>query len=167
MPQAQELPVAWLVSALALAAIATFLFSLQIRAKRRKRREDRATAEESPVVSIQIRAADVIRRALIERFGAAYVARTTEELREDDSLAEQLGAETRRGIVALLSAADIEKFGGKTDANVDRAALDQCLNSLLAAIHAGARSRRIGRWSEPMSGPTRRETTAIPSETKA
>jgi hypothetical protein len=140
---------------------------LWVRSRRRRRRHTQSSSTGTLPATPQIQAAEEIRQAIIDRFGTAYVARTTEELRDDPRLCENLGTEVLSQVVSILSTADVEKFGGKIDDSVNPSALAQRLSALLASIRAGAISSKSGRWSEPISGPMRRETTATSSETKA
>ena len=167
LPDAPAVSLIWAIVVCSIAAIVFMIVALRLRAIRKRRRLQMESVNDPANLSARIRAAEVVRRALIGRFGEEYAARTTEELREDGTVVEQLGTKSHAEVVALLGAADLEKFGAKIDPDVDEVALDQRVSSLLDSIRAGARSRRSGRWSEPTSGPIRRERTATSSETNA
>jgi hypothetical protein len=166
IPEPRASPWFWIVSPAALAA-GGLLAILWLRGRRLRGRRAMPASSESPSATPRIHAADEIRRALVDRFGAECLARTTEELREDSRLQEQLGSAFHAQAVDMLSAADLEKFGGKFADDLDPSELSQRLSALLASIRAGAISSKSGRWSEPTSGPTRRATTETSSETKA
>lgn len=167
LPEPQATPLIWVVALLTIGAVAILLSAIRMRRRRRASKIGDACANAAFPDTPQIQAAEEIRRAMIDRFGQEYEARTTEELCDDLRLKEAIGADRLAEVVAILGAADVEKFGGKVDETLDPEALAQRLSVLLASIRAGAISSKSGRWSEPMSGPMRRETTVMPSETKA
>jgi hypothetical protein len=166
IPEPRTLTWLWVLSLSVLGAVGLLAF-LWLRARNRRDRRSLSVPPESTSATPRIHAAGEIRRALVERFGAEFLARTTEELREDARLREQLGSAVHAQAVEILAAADLEKFGDKFETNLDPFDLSQRLASLLASIRAGAISSKSGRWSEPTSGPRRRATTEMSSETKA
>jgi hypothetical protein len=90
----------------------------------------------APIVAL----AEAARGALVERFGASWRAKTTEEIAADASPAEAFGPETAARLVALLGEADRVKFSGEGgDAQgVEADAWAAWVESFVAA--AGARS---------------------------
>ena len=100
-----------------------------------------------------IEASESIRRALVARFGPAWIAKTTEEFTSEPDLAAQLGPERTGPLLAVLREADRLKF---SDASATRSPqlAPQSLSELLAKVpelvgaltpEAGEMSRIKGR----------------------
>ncbi len=66
-----------------------------------------------------IASSQAVRAALIAEFGAAWGSRTTEEIADDPTLADRLGPEQARAVVAYLRRVDRAKFAGEEFDNVD------------------------------------------------
>jgi hypothetical protein len=94
-----------------------------LRRRRRRRRKqalgrpqvapamDSESSDASPEQRLVARA-EAIRRALVERFGPPWAAKTTEELAAQQELEPLLGLAQRDWLSRLLRAADRAKFGG-------------------------------------------------------
>lgn len=86
------------------------------------------------------------RGALVERFGPAWGARTTEEIAADEGLAAALSAARFEGLVRLLREADRAKFAGVDgDQGEDWEDWVAAFVAELEAGAAGARSRIKGK----------------------
>lgn len=59
---------------------------------------------------------DNVRDALVERFGPAWRAKTTEEISTDERLADALGSEQATQLLVFLNEADRAKFAPEADA---------------------------------------------------
>lgn len=105
---------------LGMLVIATAVF---IRARRRKRRQGRPAPvpgpapmePEAPATPRDrlVRAADVIRAALVQRHGPAWAAKTTEEIAAEPAMADWLGPERAAAVNRLLAQADLAKFAAR------------------------------------------------------
>jgi hypothetical protein len=132
------------------------------RLRRRSRPEPGRGESRRPPEPTMPALAERVRDALVERLGPSWKARTTEEVAERIDSVESLTAGEKASLVAFLRAADRTKFAGEPDQGAFWA-------DWVAAFvegSAGASSTINGKWSEPMSGPSRRETTAQSGETK-
>jgi hypothetical protein len=158
--------------------VAVVLALLVVATRRRRTRQKPVVAdttsheatESSDLVSPRerlIAQADLIRSVLVARFGESWRAKTTEEIAAMPDLFDALDPESAARLIAFLRESDRAKFAAELIANhqgeVD--AWDGWVTDFVAA--AGPRSTIKGKWSEPTNGPSRRETTARSSETKA
>ena len=86
-----------------------------------------------------------VRGALVERFGEAWRAKTTEEIATDPALSEVFGPETAARLIAILSEADRLKFAAEETCPQREDADDWAafVSGFLAA--AGARSMTTGK----------------------
>ncbi len=119
-----------------------------------------------------VRAAEVIRTALVHRHGPSWAAKTTEEVAAETALGDWLGGERGAEVVGLLARADEAKFAGLDgdfDAAISQGELEawESLASIVREAAAGATSISKGKWSEPTGGPRRRSVTARSEESKA
>jgi hypothetical protein len=87
--------------------------------------------------------AELARGRLIDRFGAPWVAKTTEEIEGDRQLSEAVGAATIEKLLELLRAADRAKFAEIVEQGADWSSWVDAF--LTDAPHAGAISTTNGR----------------------
>jgi len=104
-------------------------------------------SEETPGAGV-VTLAETVRAALAARFGPAWRAKTTEEVANEAGIAEAFGPEAAGRVVALLRAADLQKFApsgpeGIGGHGTDVADWSEFVAGFVAA--AGARSTITGR----------------------
>lgn len=85
--------------------------------------------------------AEIARDSLVVRFGASWRAKTTEEIADDNVLAETIGAEDAGRLVALLIEADRVKFSVETASDQG----GEVWADWVEAFAAGARSTITGK----------------------
>jgi hypothetical protein len=129
-------------------AVLLLLIVLLRRARRRRPRGSAVTLHipaPSPTNDHERLAAwaEIARGRLINRFGAAWAAKTTEEIEGDTQLNEALDAATLEKLVELLRAADRAKFAEIADQGADWSCWVDAF--LTDAPTAGASSTRNGR----------------------
>jgi hypothetical protein len=106
--------------------------------------------------------AELIRQALVKRFGPHWGAKTTEEIVVEPILAELLGLERKEELARILRVGDRAKFAWDLDDDAQGEDRESLVRAIVEEIGSapGATSTINGKWSEPMSGPRRRSTTA-------
>lgn len=143
----------WLVIPAILIVVTVLLVSLRLlrgrlRGKTGKGPDRQARPTPGTSADVLIELSGKIRGTLVERFGEAWRAKTTEEISSEPALWEVFGRETAERLVAILSEADRVKFAAEEmvetrsqseDAD-DRAVF---VSGFLAA--AGARSMTTGK----------------------
>jgi hypothetical protein len=119
---------------------------------RRRRRGRSARPIEPPSPSIDpdgpprqrlIASSEVIRGALIGAFGPAWGSKTTEEIGDDPSLGERIGAAEVERLVAFLRLADRAKFASSEPESPDD--WEAWSAGFVEGLAAGATSRSIGK----------------------
>jgi hypothetical protein len=162
-PEPMDEPVSVVAAAAALGGVAALAgllawWTWRRRAAARARRSAKASApawvdpNSLPPRGRMLQWSEMVRRALIDRFGPPWAAKTTEEIAADPDLAGVLGAERSEELIRFLRAADLAKFAGP-ERNGGEYSPDQgedwdgWVSAFVAAtaVEAGARSRIKGR----------------------
>jgi hypothetical protein len=137
--------VAGLVALALIASIAWRIARARARQRLPKRRTGSALDADDMNRDPLIAGSIAVREALATRFGAAWLAKTTEEIADDPALRELLEPDRAARLVAALQEADRAKFA-ETPEGPEHAAAAAYLEELVPSIGvAAARSRMSGK----------------------
>lgn len=104
-------PGVWvLLMTVALVPVGLVLWARRFRGRRRPARGSIEGLVGLPHGRREVAVADLVRSALVVRWGPAWAARTTEEVAGSTELAAALGPDRLTQLVAVLAAADLAKF---------------------------------------------------------